>query len=398
MQQTADVIIVGGGVTGLSTAINLRQLGAGEVLLLERHFVGAGQSHRAAGIVRALVRDTTVAMALAESIEFFSTFSDRFEQGIQVHPAGYLLLSEPDQVQTIREAIDAATTAGCEARVIDSGEAQQLQPGLREEDETLYVYEPGAIHLDPMPAVQALRRVAEELGVRIIEGCEVGDILIRGGQVVGVESSQGRCETSNLLVATSVWGRPQLQRLGTDVPVYPHRAEMAFFQVPDSDKLQLSCIVTDARSMLYLRPEGDRQMFVGWREGDRIHTTEDLVTEDPDNYQQTAHFATVTDMHRRLAMTLPPMADGFVHRTYACVYDYTPDGMPILERSASVEGLYFAVGFSGGGFSLSPWVGRGMAEFIVQDQRPQQIERFDLARFAEGRTFNWSNVDKASEA
>ena len=139
-------------------------------------------------------------------------------------------------------------------------------------------------------------------------------------------------------------------------------------------------------------------MFVGWREGDRIHTTEDLVTEDPDNYQQTAHFATVTDMHRRLAMTLPPMADGFVHRTYACVYDYTPDGMPILERSASVEGLYFAVGFSGGGFSLSPWVGRGMAEFIVQDQRPQQIERFDLARFAEGRTFNWSNVDKASEA
>ena len=203
----------------------------------------------------------------------------------------------------------------------------------------------------------------------------------------------GMLGENKVLVATSVWGRPQLQRLGTDVPVYPHRAEMAFFQVPDSDKFQLSCIVTDARSMLYLRPEGDRQMYVGWREGDRIHTTEDLVTEDPDNYQQTAHFATVTDMHRRLAMTLPPMADGFVHRTYACVYDYTPDGMPILERSASVEGLYFAVGFSGGGFSLSPWVGRSMAEFIVGEKRPPQIECFDLARFDEGRAFHWSNVD-----
>jgi sarcosine oxidase subunit beta len=90
------------------------------------------------------------------------------------------------------------------------------------------------------------------------------------------------------------------------------------------------------------------------------------------------------------------MSDGFVHRTYACVYDVTPDEMPILDRAVSVGGLYFALGFSGGGFSLSPWVGRAMAEFIFEQKTPPQIERFDLNRFAEGRTFNWSNVDTAS--
>jgi len=134
-------------------------------------------------------------------------------------------------------------------------------------------------------------------------------------------------------------------------------------------------------------------MFVGWREGDRFHSVDDLVAQDPDNYKQTAEFETVTDMHRRLAVTLPPMADGFVHRTYACVYDMTPDEMPILDRAAPVRGLYFALGFSGGGFGLSPWVGRAMAEYIVHQQAPKRIERFDLNRFAEGRSFDWSNVE-----
>lgn len=156
MKRTADVIIIGGGVTGLLTAIHLRQLGVSDVLLLERHYVGSGQSHRAAGILRAFVRDATVAGALAESIEFFKTFGDRFDDRILVHPAGYLLLSEPEQSARIHETIAAAAQAGCAARQIDGGEAQQLHPGLREEVQTLYVYEPGAIHLDPMPAVQAI--------------------------------------------------------------------------------------------------------------------------------------------------------------------------------------------------------------------------------------------------
>ena len=392
MNQTSDVIIIGGGVTGLLTAIHLKRLGVDRVLLLERHYVGSGQSHRAAGILRGFVRDATVSRALMESIEFFKTFDEQFDDVIPFHQTGYLLLSEPAQSGVIDETIAAAAQAGCESRRIDCREAQQLQPGLREDDQTLYVYEPGAIHLDPMPAVQAMRRVALRQGVRIVEGCEVGNILTRGDAVVGVDSSSGRFETPNVLVATSVWGIAQLKRLGIDVPVYPHRAEMAFFQVPSTEEFHLLRILSDARSMLYLRPEGERQMFVGWRESDRIHSVDDLIAQDPDNYKQTADYETLTDMSRRLAITLPPMRGGFVHRTYACVYDNTPDEMPILDRAASCDGLYFAMGFSGGGFSLSPWVGRLIAEFIVERQKPRQMERFDLNRFAENRMFDWANV------
>jgi glycine/D-amino acid oxidase-like deaminating enzyme len=398
MKQTADVVIIGGGVTGLLTAIYLQQLTTGEVLLLERHYIGSGQSHRAAGVVRALVRDPTVAGALAESLCFFKTFSDHFEEQVALHSTGYLLLAEPEQTERIDETIAAAAQVGCEARQIDYREAQLLQPGLREDPETLYVYEPGAIHLDPMPTVQAIRRQAERLGVTIIEGCEVSNILTRGDRVSGVETSSGQFETRQILVATSVWGQRQLARLGIDVPVYSHRAEMAFFHLPSTRPFTLFRTLSDARSMLYLRPEGEQQMFVGWREGDRIQSTSDLVAQDPDDYKQTTDFETVVEMQRRLVITLPPMCDGFVHRTYACVYDMTPDEMPILDRAESIEGLYFALGFSGGGFSLSPWVGRAMAEFMVHQKRPAQIEGFDLNRFGEGRTFDWSNVARTSSS
>jgi len=398
MTQTADFIIVGGGVTGLLSALFLQELTGGKVILLERHYMGSGQSHRAAGVCRALVREPAVAKALSESLSYFQTFSERFDEELLVHAAGYHLLAEPEQSESIEEAMAAAGEAGCEAQKIDSREAAELQPGLREDDQTLYVFEPGAIHLDPMPTLQAIRRLAQRRGVKIKEGCEVNDILLRGDEVCGVESSCGRFHGPQILMASSFWGAGQLSRLGVDLPVYSHRAEMAFFQVPSKTTFTLRRILSDARPLLYLRPEGDQQMFVGRRDRDLIESVSDMEAQDPDQYKQTAEFESVVDIHRRLAITLPPMQAGFVHRTYACVYDMTPDSMPVLDRASSVKGLYFAIGFSGGGFSLSPWVGRAMAEFMVHQNRPAQIDGFDLNRFAEGRAFDWSNVARTSSS
>ena len=118
----------------------------------------------------------------------------------------------------------------------------------------------------------------------------------------------------------------------------------------------------------------------------------DFAHANPDNYWQTAHYATLADMARRLAMTLPFMSDGFVHRSYACVYDYTPDGMPILDRAESIKGLYFSLGYSGGGFSLSPWVGSVMARFIMDGSKSPEMDLLRLSRFEEGQLLKWGNV------
>jgi sarcosine oxidase subunit beta len=390
--KTADVIIVGGGVTGLSVALHLKELGAGRVLLLERHHVGAGQSGHAAGIVRGLVGHKAVASMLIESLNFFTNFENEYEEKLAVYPAGFLLLNQSSQSDFLDRVICEAKEAGCTANRISAAEAIELQPGLRQDSDDIYAFEPDAIYVDPMMATQTLARVARRLGVEVVEGCEVYSILKNGYRILGVATPLGKFESDSVVIGTAAWGAAQLAKLGIEVPVYPHRTEMAFFSVWPESSVRVSRILSDARTMLYLRPEGTDQMFVGWREGDRILSVRDFVPADPDNYWQTSNYASLADMSRRLAVTLPFMAEGFVHRTYACVYDYTPDGMPILDRAESVKGLYFSLGYSGGGFSLSPWVGSVMSRFIFDGLKSAEMHLLRLSRFEEGQLLKWGNV------
>jgi sarcosine oxidase subunit beta len=285
-----------------------------------------------------------------------------------------------------------ATKAGCKAKRVSSAEAIELQPGLRQDTDDIYAFETGAIYVDPMLATQTLARVARRLGVEVVEGCEVHSIRKNGSQILGVETSLGNIDSDTVVIGTAAWGAAQLAKLGVEVPVYPHRTEMAFFSVWPDSAARVVRILSDARAMLYLRPEGTEQMFVGWREGDRMTGVHDFTPANPDNYWQTAHYATLADMRRRLAMTLPFMSQGFVHRSYACIYDYTPDGMPILDRAESIKGLYFSLGYSGGGFSLSPWVASVMARFIMDGLKSPEMDLLRLSRFEEGQLLKWGNV------
>lgn len=390
MAHHADVIIVGGGITGLSTALHLKKRGLTDVVVLERHFIGSGQSGRAAGVIRATVQHPTVSTTQIEGQAFFESFEFRYGIPLDVSRVGYLLVAQPHEREYVERTTVVARQSGCILNEIDAHEAADLQPGLNAEDDCIYLYEPGAIFVDPMPATHAVLLAAKAQGVTVMEGCEVGAIRVEGDKVSGVDSAAGRFEAPNLLIATSVWGQPQLAALGIDVPVRPHIAQMAFYHVPLASPLRLRRIIFDSRANLYMRPEHETQLFVGRKEREFIETGSHLI--DPDNYRQTATHHAVADMSRKLAVTLPFMNQGFVHHTYACTYDITPDEMPILDRATTIRGLYFAVGFSGGGFSTSPWVGKRMADFIAAGSQPDDLQLFNLERFSKGELIQWSNT------
>ena len=390
MNQKADVIIVGGGVTGLSTGLHLKELGVENVVILERHSIGSGQSGRAAGVLRGTVRHPTVSETQLEGQTFLQSFEARYGIPILVNHTGYMLVATEGEREHVDSTFEVANQAGCDLKRIDAETAAELQPGLGTEEGCTYLFEPGAIYVDPMPATHAFFLAARNLGVRVIEGCEVGNVLVQDENVYGVESAMGNFEAPTILIATSVWGQPQLAKLGVDVPVRPHIAEMGFFQVPFHSGYRLKRTIFDARAKLYMRPEGELQMFVGRRESDFYQSNGARI--DPNNYKQTANFYSLEEMHKNLEITLPFMSEGFVHRTYACTYDVTPDEMPILDKAKSLGGLYFAIGFSGGGFSTSPWVGKRMASFMAERVKPQDMEVFGLERFAKGELIRWSNT------
>jgi glycine/D-amino acid oxidase-like deaminating enzyme len=388
-------IIIGGGIIGLSTAIHLDKRGVKNITILERHFIGAGQSGRAAGIVRTLVRDPRVARWLRYSQEYCLGISNDFGIGEGINKRGYLLLLGGDQETGAQQALDSATQGGStDIERVTPSQAQKLQPGIRQDDKTIYLWEQGALQCDPMLLTQTMARLARSSGVEIIENCQVNDLLISNNKIVGVQADSLPMEAENVFVATSTLGQPLLARYGIDVPVYPHRVEMAFFHVPANGVLSLSCCVSDSKSLVYLRPEIGNQIFVGWREGDLVKNLDDLERVDPDNYKQTMNNSTLQKMRQSLSTTLPAMKDGFVHRTYACVYDWTDDEMPILEGNDAIKGLYFTLGCSGGGLSLSPALGNMMADFIVDGKKSPDIEALRLSRFAEGQQIDWHNTSR----
>ena len=390
MDRTADVVIVGGGVTGLCTALALKERGVGQVQVLERHFTGSGQSGRAAGVIRGCVGHVTVAATQLEGQEFYDTFEARYGIPVGVHRTGYLLVARSHERAHVETTVAVAERAGCRLGLVAAEEAAEIQPGLDADPAGVHVFEPGGIYVDPAPATQAIRLAATASGVSIREGSEVGEVVVEGGRVTGVVSSDGHVSAGNVLVATSVWGTRQLARLGIKVPVRPHIAQMAFFHIPAGSGQRLQVSLFDSRAGLYMRPEGAAQIFVGRKERD-FHDLDGPVV-DPDDYKQTAEYGAIQRMHEGLSVTLPSMRDGFIHRTYACTYDVTPDEMPILEQAGGIDGLFFAVGFSGGGFSTAPWLGRRMADYIISGVKPREITPFTLERFETGETIAWSNV------
>ena len=161
MKHNPDVIIIGGGVTGLSTALHLKELGVDDILLVERHYVGAGQSGRAAGVIRGTVRHPTVSDTQLEGQVFFQSFKDRFSIPIEVNHTGYLLVGYNRDRKHIQETMNVARSAGCELKEIDAKEAEELQPGLGTNYNSIYIFEPGGIYVDPMSATFAMSLAAK---------------------------------------------------------------------------------------------------------------------------------------------------------------------------------------------------------------------------------------------
>ena len=188
--ETADVLVVGGGVNGLATALELRALGIEKVVVLERHLVGAGQSGRAAGIVRALVAHPKVSAWQLASQSRLLNFSERFDVPVPVDQPGYLLVSRSEELPIVQRAVETATTAGAEASQIDAAAALELQPGLRRGEDVIYAYEPGALHVDPMVTTHAMSVAARRSGVSLLEDCAVEEITVEGDRVTGVRCAE----------------------------------------------------------------------------------------------------------------------------------------------------------------------------------------------------------------
>jgi sarcosine oxidase subunit beta len=380
MSETADVVIIGGGVMGASIAFHLAQRRAGKVVLLERGGLATGTSGRSGAICRQHYSNPFTVRMARKSLRVFEQFDEAVGGDAGFQRTGMLMIVGPDDVEGLRHNVQMQQAEGVPARLISPDEISTVAPGFSSEGAALACFEEDAGVADPTATVQAFGRRARELGADIREGVTVTHILADGGKVRGVSTTQGEIESPKVVCAANVWSVALAREVGVELPIKPVRTPMAALRRPEDfgGRRALHPVCLDAVTEVYFRPDLNGWTYIGPMHED---TTVDI---DPDNYEPV-NAAEAQWFYERATRRVPALARAVQRGGWAGIYDMClPDAHYILDETPQVRGFYLAVGFSGHGFKMSPEIGRMMAALVADGERDPDLHYFRYARFAEG--------------
>jgi sarcosine oxidase subunit beta len=373
MTDTADIVIVGGGVVGSSIAFHLARAGAGpRTVLLEKNRIASGTTAAAVGGIRSQFSTEINIQFSLESVAFWRRWDEEIGLPADYREDGYLFLAQTaGEAEIFRRNIALQNSMGVPSRLISNEDAQRLVPGMFVDDLTAIAYSDRDGRASPHEATTAYAKRAREGGVRIREGVEVTAIDTQGGRVRGVETSAGRIETPMVVNAAGPWSGLVGTMAGVEVPVKPYRREI-FVSEPFDELPRHFPNVIDLHVGWYFWREGAGILMAGMKDDHSSFQTHV-------NWEGLAHVAEFAT-HRHPALERAQ----FGKRAYAGLYDVSPDDHAILGKT-DVEGFYVATGFSGHGFQHSPATGRLMAELLLTGKTTGiDISPLGIGRFATG--------------
>jgi sarcosine oxidase subunit beta len=374
--ETADAIIIGGGIHGASLAFHLTRRGL-RPLVLERRFVGAGATGRSSGLVR-MHYDLEPESALAwASYRIFRNWDDVVGGDCGFTRTGFLQLVAPQNDPQLRANVAMHQRLGIPSLLVTADDVRRLAPAFFTEDFDLAAYEPESGYADPSASAASLLAAARTGGARLLQDALVTGVETGGGRVQGVETTRGSYQAPIVINVAGAWAREVAALVGLDLPITTWRHDTAFLRRP-KDLGPSHPTVIDFINLMYFRPETGGLTLVGLEDNNPLGVSPDTGGDQP----QADFVERAVD---RICRRLPGMERGSLQSAHAGYDGLTPDQRAILGQ-AGPEGFFLVCGFSGTGFKIAPAVGACMAEWIV-DGRPKTVDisGFSLKRFAEGR-------------
>lgn len=371
LPDSAEVVIVGGGIIGTSAAFHLAEAGV-DVVLLERDQLGEGSTSRGAGGVREQFSDALNVQIAQRSLEAFRAFASRPGWEIDFHQVGYLFaLSREGDVAAFEQNVKMQNELGVPSRMLTAQEARALSPLLSGDDLLGAAFSPRDGHVTPDAAVQGYAFAARALGARLETRCEVTGIDVRDGEITSVETTQGSVRTSTVICAAGAWSRACSKMVGADLPVTPVRRQILFTEAIADLQGDVPMTIDFATSF-YFHREGPG-LLLGMSDpheqpGFNLETSDDWVP------------GLMAIAERRA----PRIAETGIRGGWAGLYETTPDNNAIIGELAETGRFLYATGFSGHGFLQGPAVGELLRDMVLDrptfvDVGPLSVERFSEA-------------------
>jgi len=381
--QTADVVVIGGGVNGCSTAFHLAERGAKRVILVERRHLGAGASGKSGSLVRMHYTNPHESRLAHESLKYFHDWKNRVGGECGFERLGYLKLVALGHRDRLERNVAAQQAIGIKTRVITSEEVREILPECRLDDIGGAAYEADSGYADPNATTFSLAEAARRLGVEIRTHCEATRIVTERGRIIGVETTAGRIDTPAVVLVPGAWAHTLLEPLGISLPLQPFRIQVSIFRWP-AGFTRRHCVISDDTHEAWIRPEGAASTLIGVELG--------VSHGDPEKYSESVDPDYVTLCREKLSARMPAFAEATMRGGWAGMIMMSQDGRAIIDQIPSIAGLYCMLGDSGTSFKTSPAIGRCLAEWIV-DGKPRTVDLtpFRSTRFAEGRP--WQDDD-----
>lgn len=381
---TADVVIIGGGIMGVSIAYHLVKSGARSVVLLERlGAFGNGSTAKASGGIRAqFTSEINIRLSIA-SVKMFEEFPKEVDPDVQFKQYGYLFLATTDrEMAGFRRNVAFQRFLGLEVELATPQRIREIAP---------YVNLNGILggtfcdrdgYGSPLDYVQGYARRAKQMGAKLfLETAAVG-IDVQGSRVKGVRTTKGTISTPVVVNASGAHSAEIGRWVGVEIPIQPYRRQAYVtkpFRTPELDPARMPMTI-DFHTGLYAHGES-AGVLLGWSD-----------PAEPPGFNEQTDPEFLEKLIERAVLRIPCLEKAEILRGWAGLYETTPDCHPILGEVPEVAGFTCAAGFSGHGFMHGPIAGKLIAELILAGKPSIDISCLSLSRFRNGKLLREENV------
>lgn len=393
MMETADAVVIGGGVMGASIALHLARLGLGRVVVLERESLCAGSTGRSVACVDLLSQQPCVAALQVRSLRAFQHSAELYGDQCGWVNTGFALLAAPDGADGVLNVARVMCAAGGRAEplvsLLSADDYRALDPACDCAEADVIAWAPEAGRLDPVLLTNTLMNAARALGVELRQGEPARGLCQHGGRVTGVRLAAGELAAGVVVVAAGPWTAHFLRPAGMELPLRPERHEVAVLACPPEASPRVS--VLDTANAFYACPEtggltvaGSLDLEVGYQ------------SIEPDDDCPAPSMAYGGWVWEHLAARYPGMGRGELRKGWSGPITMSPDGQALL-GSLPIAGLYCACGFSGTGLKIAPAVGESLAQLIAGDPAGcQALHQLRPSRFDDGEPlynqYTWGTI------
>jgi sarcosine oxidase, subunit beta len=376
LQPKYDVVIIGAGIHGMAIAYYLCKRGVRSIALLEKSYLGAGNSGRNTAILRSNYRTPEGIPFYDESIRMWEGLSGELDYNLLFSQQGHITLAHTDaSLVGLRIRAEANRVLGVDSRMVDPGEIKKMVPSLYIGPNTRYpimggLYHPPGGNIRHDAVVWGYARGADRLGAEIHTWTEVTGIERTNGRITGVRTTRGNIKTGMVVNATAGWCTTIARLAGVSLPVTSHPLQAC---VTEPLKPFLDKVIVSANLHVYVNQSDRGELVLG--------SEIDPYT----SYSQRSTLPTLEMIAGHTLELFPSLKHVSIMRQWTGVCDMTPDYSPIMGESPELKGFILDVGWGTYGFKAGPVAGARIAELIDTGRTPELIRPFLPDRFAMNR-------------